>query len=87
MDSIISGRSPPLYCTLTLISMQGHQNHNPFYLRVLDYKCLKKNQNAPRLGLLSIPQSVGKNVKTLSRWDHRLQIQNIFMAFKRIPLW
>ena len=23
--------------TLTLISMQGHQNHNPFYLRVLDY--------------------------------------------------
>ena len=22
---------------LTLISMQGHQNHNPFYLRVLDY--------------------------------------------------
>ena len=24
-------------CTLTLISMQGHQNHNPFYLRVVDY--------------------------------------------------
>ena len=23
--------------TLTLISMQGHQNHNPFNLRVLDY--------------------------------------------------
>ena len=38
VDSIISGRSPPLYCTLTLISMQGHQNRNPFlYLRVLDY--------------------------------------------------
>ena len=35
--SIISGRSPPLYCTLTLISMQGHRNHNHFYLRVLDY--------------------------------------------------
>ena len=32
VNSIISGRSPPLYCTLTLISMQGHQNHNPFYL-------------------------------------------------------
>ena len=27
-----------IYCTLALISMQGHQNHNPFYLRVLDYK-------------------------------------------------
>ena len=37
VDSIISGRSPRLYCTLTLISMQGHQNHNSFYLRVLDY--------------------------------------------------
>ena len=24
------------------------------------------------------------NVKTF-RWDHRLQIQNLFMAFKRIP--
>ena len=40
VDSIISGRSPPLYCTLTLISMQGHQNQNPFNLRVLDYSVL-----------------------------------------------
>ena len=24
-NSIMSGRSPPLYCTLTLIAMQGHQ--------------------------------------------------------------
>ena len=38
------------------------------------------------LDLLSIPQSGGKNVKTF-RWDHRLQIQNLFMAFKRVPLW
>ena len=41
---------------------------------------LKKNQNAP-IDLLSIPQPGGKNVKTF-RWDHRLQIQNLFMAFK-----
>ena len=27
----------------------------------------------------------GENVKTL-RWDHRLQRQNIFMAFKRVLL-
>ena len=33
--------------------------------------------------LLSIPQSRGKNVKTF-RWDHRLQIQNLFVAFKRV---
>ena len=32
VSSIIPGRSPPFYCTLTLISMQGHQNHNYFYL-------------------------------------------------------
>ena len=38
------------------------------------------------LDLLSIPQSGGKNVKTF-RWDHRLQIQNVLMAFKRVPLW
>ena len=25
INSIMSGRSPPLYCTLTLIAMQGHQ--------------------------------------------------------------
>ena len=37
VDIIVSGRSPQLYCPLTLISMQGHQNYNPFYLRVLDY--------------------------------------------------
>ena len=35
------------------------------------------------LDLLSIPESGGKNVKTF-RWDHRLQIQNLFMAFKRV---
>ena len=45
-------------------------------------QCLKKNQNAPRPSEhLSIPQLGGKNVKT-SRLDQRLQIQNLFMAFK-----
>ena len=39
-----------------------------------------------RLDLLSIPQSGGKNVKTFT-WDHRRQIQNLFMAFKRVPRW
>ena len=37
------------------------------------------------LDLLSIPQSGGENVKTF-RWDHRLQIQNLFMVFKRVAL-
>ena len=39
-----------------------------------------------RVDLLSIPQSWKKNVKTF-RWDHRLQIRNLFMALKRVPLW
>ena len=45
--------------------------------------CLKKNQNAPRPS--EHPPLRGKNVKTF-RWDHRLQIQNLFMAFKWIPI-
>ena len=28
IDSIMSGRNPPLYCTLALIAMQGHQNRD-----------------------------------------------------------
>ena len=38
------------------------------------------------LDLLSIPQLGGINVKTF-RWDQRLQIQNLSMAFKRVPRW
>ena len=45
-----------------------------------------KEKIRTRLDLLSIPQSGGKNVKTV-RWDHKLQIQNLFIAFKRVPLW
>ena len=32
------------------------------------------------------PPVRGENVKTF-RWDHRLQIQNLFMAVKRVPRW
>ena len=46
--------------------------------------CLKKNQNAARPS--EHPPVREKNVKTF-RWDHRLQIiQNLFVAFKRVPL-
>ena len=50
----------------------------PFFLSFLS---LMNNQNAPRP---SEYPSQGGNVKTF-RWDHRLQIQNIFMTFKRVP--
>ena len=46
--------------------------------------CLKKSQNAPRT---EHPPVRGGNVKTFIRWDHRLQIQNLFMAFKGVPRW
>ena len=48
---------------------------------------LKKNQSAPRPP--EHPPVMGeKNVKTF-RWDQRLQIQNLFMAFKQfgVPAW
>ena len=48
------------------------------------YYYLKKNLNASRPS--EHPPVRGKNVKTF-RWDRRLQIQNLFMAFKRVPRW
>ena len=47
-----------------------------------DVDFLKKNQNAPRPS--EHPPVMGKKVKTF-RWDQRLQIQNLFMAFKQVP--
>ena len=44
--------------------------------------CLKKNLNASRPS--EHPPVRGKNVK-IFRWDYRLQRQNIFMAFNRVP--
>ena len=46
---------------------------------------LKKNQNASRPSEYP-PVRGGQVVKTF-RWDQRLQIQNLSMAFKRIPRW
>ena len=46
---------------------------------------LFKEKSETHLNLLSIPQSGEKNVKTF-RWDHRLQIRNLFMAVKRLLL-
>ena len=45
---------------------------------------LKKNLNASRP--FEHPPVGGENVKTF-RSDHTLQIQNLFMAFKRVPRW
>ena len=46
-------------------------------------KYLKKNQNTPRPS--EDPPAMGKNNVKTFRWDQRLQIQNLFMAFKQVP--
>ena len=38
------------------------------------------------LDLLSIPQLEGGKCQNV-RWDQRLQIQNLFVAFERVPRW
>ena len=45
---------------------------------------LKKNLNASRPSDHAPVR--GGNIKTF-RWDHGLQRQNLFMAFKRVPRW
>ena len=45
---------------------------------------VKKTLNASRPS--EHPPVKEKNVKTF-RWDHGLQRQNLFMAFKRVPRW
>ena len=45
---------------------------------------LKKILNTPRPS--EHPPVRWQNVK-MFRWDHRLQIQNLFMVFKRVPRW
>ena len=42
---VMSGRSPPLYCTLTLIAMQGHQKRKEKKRKEKKRCCLKKNLN------------------------------------------
>ena len=46
--------------------------------------CLKKNLNASRPSVNNIPHR-GKNVKTLSRWDQRLQRQNLSWHLNGFP--
>ena len=49
---------------------------------IMTIQCLRKNLNASRHSEHNPVK--GGNVKTF-RWDHRVQIQNLFMAFNRVP--
>ena len=64
----------------------------PDLLHVMDHvthtyivPCSKKNLNASRPSEHP-PVRGGGNIKTF-RWDHKLQRQNLFMAFNRAPQW
>ena len=59
--------------------------YNNNYSSTVHTTCLKKNQNAPRPSEHP-PVRGGGDVK-MFRWDQRLQIQNLFMAFKQVPRW
>ena len=74
-----------LFCFMLLWSFPVHQQTTYRISNHLLYnRVLLLNQNAPRPS--EHPPDRGKkiNVKTF-RWDQRLHIQNLFMAFKRIP--
>ena len=62
---------------------QTHVVASPLRRELVSSGCfLRNNLNASRPS--EHPPVRGGNVKTF-RWDHRLQIQNLFMAFKRVP--
>ena len=47
------------------------------------HKCLKKNQNTPRPS--EYPPVMGEKMSKRLGGIKRLQIQNLFMAFKQVP--
>ena len=64
---------------------QARHEHMPDEYKkryIIVFFCLRKIRT--HLDLLSIPRLWRKNVKTF-RWDQRLQIQNLFLAFKQVP--
>ena len=76
-----------LFCEQEHPQRHANTDKNPYrvYGTLKQVICLKKNLNASRPS--EHPPVRGKNVKTF-RWDHiRLQRQNLFMAFKRVPRW
>ena len=70
-----------------LIGVPDYSSSESFREKLIGFIVMFKEKIRTRLDLLSIPQSGGKHVKTF-RWDHGLQLQNLFIAFKQvIPLW
>ena len=67
----------------TLVELVTRDSSVTVFFSTID-ALVKKNLNAPRPS--EHPPVRGENVKTF-RWDHRPQIQNLFIAFKQVPRW
>ena len=79
-----TGRRPPR-CSSWFLKTAFKITHNSSNIRVrccTKWSCLKKKLTAPRPS--EHPPFREENVKTF-RWNHWLQIPNLFMAFKRVP--
>ena len=57
LNSIISGRSPPLHCKLTLITMEGHQNRSR--LVIIQYFWTKSSGTVIFLGEIRLKIGFG----------------------------
>ena len=67
-----------------LCSADHEQDWQPY--PVDPYSCCMCDHTYIFLKKSEHPPVRGGNVKTF-RWDHGLQIQNLFVAFKRVPRW
>ena len=76
---------PSIFCTVVVFSVYGEYVVRFFFP---DGVSTEKSERI-YCGPSEHPPVRGGNVKTftLGRWDPRLQIQKLLMAFKRVPLW
>ena len=68
----MSGRSPPLYCTLTLIAMQGHPKYT--ILVPLHHKAVK---------VKSLEHKEGYDILTDEEWYNLVELNNT--ALRLLP--
>ena len=71
------------YLHLQVAIVTGSAENKERYCIIILAKSLNTNLNLSRPSEHT-PVRGGKKVKTF-RWDHRPQIQNLYMAFKRVP--
>ena len=83
----MSGRSPPLYCTLTIIAMQGHQtdikNKTPF---ILDVKFVESTSRGRTGFLIHLPSAVRAFFFLARRIQPFLSLVDRDVELRKIPV-